>query len=79
MASTLHRALSHLLTLVASLSILLVVPSSCFNPKKIVNASYASCSYGSDWSPAIATWYGLAKGDSSEGNKNFGTNYENNA
>ncbi|XP_028220331.1 putative expansin-B2 [Glycine soja] len=67
MAPTLQHALSHLLTLVVSLSILLVVPSSCFNPKKIVNASYASCSYGSDWSPAIATWYGLAKGDSSEG------------
>ncbi|KAG4983043.1 hypothetical protein JHK82_027887 [Glycine max] len=68
MAPTLQRALSHLLTLVASLSILLVVPSSCFNPKKIVNASYASYSlYGSDWSPAVATWYGPAQGDGSEG------------
>ncbi|CAJ1967967.1 unnamed protein product [Sphenostylis stenocarpa] len=65
MAPTLVRAFSHFFTLAASLSMLHVVPSSCFNPRKIVNASLAS--YGSDWSSAVATWYGPAQGDGSEG------------
>ncbi|RDX57708.1 putative expansin-B14, partial [Mucuna pruriens] len=68
MVPSLQHAFSHLLTLVASLLILLVVPSSCFNPKKIVNSSFAShSSNGDNWSPAVATWYGPAHGDGSEG------------
>jgi len=61
MSTTLKHALSHSLNLLAALSILLVVPSSCFNPKKIANASIDSYSSG------VATWYGPAHGDGSEG------------
>ena len=68
MALTLLPTLSHFFTLLATLSILHVVPSSCFNPRKIVNASFASYTPYSDWSPALATWYGPAQGDGSEGN-----------
>ncbi|OIV89468.1 hypothetical protein TanjilG_20952 [Lupinus angustifolius] len=65
MASTLRHAFSHILILLAFLSIFLVIPSSCFNLGKFLNVSYSQS--GSDWSPAIATWYGPAHGDGSEG------------
>ncbi|BAT96168.1 putative expansin-B2 [Vigna angularis] len=67
MSYTLKHAFSHSLTLLASFSILLVVPSSCFNPKKIVNASIHSYSSDGSWSSAVATWYGPSHGDGSEG------------
>lgn len=68
MALTLQRALSQLLIPVAMIPLFLVIPSFCFNPKKLFNASYYYSPSGSDWSPAVATWYGGANGDGSEGN-----------
>lgn len=67
MAPTLRLAFSNLLIPLAFLSIFLVIPSSCFNPRKFLDASYSSSPSGSDWSPSVATWYGPAHGDGSEG------------
>ncbi|QCE05598.1 swollenin [Vigna unguiculata] len=64
MALTLLRTFSHFFTIVASLSTLHLLPSSSFNPR---NISFASYTFYSDWSHALATWYGSAQGDGSEG------------
>ncbi|KAI4356717.1 hypothetical protein L6164_000716 [Bauhinia variegata] len=65
MALALQQAFLHLLTLIAFFSIFQVIPASCSNPRKLLNASYSPS--GSDWSPAEATWYGSPNGAGSDG------------
>ncbi|WJX81449.1 hypothetical protein P8452_64330 [Trifolium repens] len=65
MALTYAHAFSHTLIFVVSLSIFLVIPSSCLNPRKFLNVtSYFPYDYQSS---SYATFYGPPDGDGSEG------------
>ncbi|GAU13003.1 hypothetical protein TSUD_173020 [Trifolium subterraneum] len=66
MALTYGHAFSHILIFV-SLSIFLVIPSSCLNPRKFLNVTSYSSFDSAYQSSSLATFYGPPYGDGSEG------------
>jgi hypothetical protein len=64
MALTYIHAFSRILIFVVSLSIFLVTPSSCLNPRKVLNLTSYSLSESD--SSTMATFYGPPDGDGSE-------------
>ncbi|XP_045797853.1 putative expansin-B2 [Trifolium pratense] len=66
MALTYGHAFSHI-PIFVSLSIFLVIPSSCLNPRKFLNVTSYSPSDSPYQSSSYATFYGPPDGDGSEG------------